>query len=152
MKAKSIIVFLAVVNVALAVLVCMLLVRVELISRDNTLVDGYVINREDKTIAQHIVAPDGMHYVNVYTDKGEGATVAPSANVLVATVGTAQRWEGKREWVLYHSYRWTDLEIQWLDNETLLIRNPYNWEGPKEIELNIYQDHVSNYDNVHTEE
>ena len=67
-KGKKSIVILTVLSAVLAVVVCVLLVRIATISHDSRMIDGRLINQNGITITQHFAAPDGMHYVNVYTD------------------------------------------------------------------------------------
>ena len=86
-------------------------------------------------------SPDGKHMLAVYKNEGRGATVAESLVIIISALDGGQKWKDKDGWSLFFSYRDTDINATWVDNETVRIFSTEdNHRKHFALTMSIYQD------------
>ena len=98
---------------------------------------GFIDGRPAEKLTASLDSPDGLHTMEVYDNGGKGATVSCSSTVIISANPGGDQWKGKKKWCIYFSYPYDQITVEWLGNDTVVIRNPYATE--KETELSIYR-------------
>lgn len=65
--------------------------------------------------------------------------MAESSVVIITAIGNGKKQDGKESWSLYFSYPYSDITAEWIDNETVRIKNANIHHDDGFVVLNIFQ-------------
>lgn len=98
-------------------------------------------SRPTDRLEYSIVSPDGMHVLQLYQNDGRGATITTSSTVAVSAVNGGRKWLDQETWFLFFSYRYTFIDVEWIDEQTIRITSsPEHPSKQFVLTMNIYQD------------
>ncbi len=111
------------------------------VSRCGIIGSRYPLGRPTDNLKYSIVSPDGMHVLQLYQNEGRGATVSESSTVVVSAIGDGRKWRSQESWSVFFSYRYTFMDVEWIDDETIRISSdPEHPSKQFVLTMNIYQD------------
>ena len=131
---KKTIIFLGLIFAFLAIVFCPYFLWK---NHQSSLIDG----RPAEELTYHALSPDELHSLDIYFNQGKGATVADSAVIIISSIDSGDKWNGKDKWCIYYAYRYPIVTAEWLDNKTIIVHN--SDINPNDVMLDIYQNEFS---------